>query len=310
MGDRVRPGRPLAEGLRATGRRRPPDRPDPYWYSRPVVLHLPAGPPAWSAPPSPNTFDPPPAPASSGGGGGSSSGFSGGSSAAVAVAAGGGGSWLRNSDRAPPAAGRQPVGSLPASPTTSRARKSSRLNRLSPARSATCDQRGHRGDLLDLLLEEPLHELLAEVVALVAGGPRERLDLLGDRAAPARSASSSGSRARSKSLRTASTPGIATGDVLVQQVLHHHHRVVAFFQRLLVEVPGQLRQVLIVVPDSHRCVLLGRREFVTDLFLQKFFVRAHPVNLVGTTGFHIVGASPNRLDSVPVRPPRCRRRAG
>ena len=36
---------------------------------------------------------------------------------------------------------------------------------------AVCDpdERGHQRHLLDLLLEEPLHELLAEVVALVAG---------------------------------------------------------------------------------------------------------------------------------------------
>ena len=33
-------------------------------------------------------------------------------------------------------------------------------------------QVGHRRDLLDLLLDEPLHELLARVVALVAGASR------------------------------------------------------------------------------------------------------------------------------------------
>jgi hypothetical protein len=68
--------------------------------------------------------------------------------------------------------------------------------------------------------------------------------------------------------------------VLVQQVLHHHHRVVALFEGLLVEVRRQLRQVLVVEPDSHCHVLLCRREFVTDLFLQKFLVRAHLANVV------------------------------
>ncbi len=39
----------------------------------------------------------------------------------------------------------------------------------------------HDGDLLDLLLDEPLHELLAEVVPGVPCGLREVDDLLGDR---------------------------------------------------------------------------------------------------------------------------------
>ena len=46
-----------------------------------------------------------------------------------------------------------------------------------PRRARDGQQRGHRGHLLDLLLEEPQHELLAEVVALVAGGADRRLDL-------------------------------------------------------------------------------------------------------------------------------------
>src|SRR5215212_9277747 len=39
---------------------------------------------------------------------------------------------------------------------------------------------GHRRDLLDLLLDEPLHELLGRVVALLAREAGERVDLLAD----------------------------------------------------------------------------------------------------------------------------------
>src|SRR6476646_9376150 len=39
---------------------------------------------------------------------------------------------------------------------------------------------GHRRDLLDLLLDEPLHELLRRVVALLARDAGQRVDLLGD----------------------------------------------------------------------------------------------------------------------------------
>src|SRR6266545_2562992 len=42
-------------------------------------------------------------------------------------------------------------------------------------------QLGHRRDLLDLFLQEPLHELLAEVVALVARDLEEIADLPADR---------------------------------------------------------------------------------------------------------------------------------
>jgi hypothetical protein len=38
---------------------------------------------------------------------------------------------------------------------------------------------GHRRDLLDLLLDEPLHELLRRVVALLARDAGQRVDLLG-----------------------------------------------------------------------------------------------------------------------------------
>jgi hypothetical protein len=42
------------------------------------------------------------------------------------------------------------------------------------------EQVAHRGDLLDLLLDEPLHELLGGEVGLLAGDAQQRVDLLGD----------------------------------------------------------------------------------------------------------------------------------
>ena len=48
----------------------------------------------------------------------------------------------------------------------------------------------------------------------------------------------------------------------VEQVLHHHHRVVPLLDRLAVEVRGELRQRLRVVVDGDRDVLLRRRELV------------------------------------------------
>src|SRR4051794_15739952 len=56
------------------------------------------------------------------------------------------------------------------------------LDRLDVVAGASDDgeQVVHRGDLLDLLLDEPLHELLGGEVALLPGGPGEREDLLRD----------------------------------------------------------------------------------------------------------------------------------
>jgi hypothetical protein len=42
-------------------------------------------------------------------------------------------------------------------------------------------QRPHQRDLFDLLLQEPLHELLAEEVTFVAGHRRQLADLFTDR---------------------------------------------------------------------------------------------------------------------------------
>ncbi len=54
----------------------------------------------------------------------------------------------------------------------------------------------------------------------------------------------------------------------VEEVLHHHHRVVALLDRLAVEVRGELRQRLRVVVDGDRDVLLRGAELVGDLLVE------------------------------------------
>ena len=73
------------------------------------------------------------------------------------------------------------VGLVRASESISRATKYSRSNRFEPARSASGEQGRHPCHLLDLLLQEPLHELLAQIVALFPGGAGQLDDLIGDR---------------------------------------------------------------------------------------------------------------------------------
>ena len=53
----------------------------------------------------------------------------------------------------------------------------------------------------------------------------------------------------------------------VEQVLHHHHRVVSLLDRLGEEERGQAGKGLGVVVDGVRDVLLGRRELVRDLLV-------------------------------------------
>ena len=54
----------------------------------------------------------------------------------------------------------------------------------------------------------------------------------------------------------------------VEEVLHHHHRVVPLLDRLAVEVGGELGQRLRVVVDGDRHVLLRRAELVRDLLVE------------------------------------------
>ena len=128
------------------------------------------------------------------------------------------------------------------------------------------DKRRHQGHLFDLLLQEPLHELLAEVIALVAGHCREPADLLGDRAflverqrqRIARFVELIAHRVNSRDV---------DADIAIEQILHQHHRVVSFVERLAVKMLRQLREVRAVEIDGDRQVLLRASEFIENLFL-------------------------------------------
>ena len=67
--------------------------------------------------------------------------------------------------------------------------------------------------------------------------------------------------------------------VRVEEVLHHHHRVVPLLERLPVEVPGELREGLRVVVDGDRDVLLRRRVLVRDLLVQRLREAGHSATL-------------------------------
>ena len=150
--------------------------------------------------------------------------------------------------------------------STSRATNVSNSNRLDPARSATRNRVRHQRHLFDLFLEEPLHELLAEVVALVARDRRQPADLVGDstflfegqRQRFAWSVELVAHRVRARDLNA---------EVAVEQMLHQHHRVIAFLDRLAVKMLRQSRHNFAIEINRNRDVLLCRGEFVENLFL-------------------------------------------
>ena len=106
-----------------------------------------------------------------------------------------------------------------------------------------------------------MQELLADEVALVACGQRELLDLLRDALLLLERELDRSDDVGERRLRRLHG---RDHDVLVcvEQVLHHHHRVVPLLDRLAVEVRGELRQRLRVVVDGDRDVLLRRAELV------------------------------------------------
>ena len=83
--------------------------------------------------------------------------------------------------------------------------------------------------------------------------------------------------------------------VRVEEILHHHHRVVPLLDRLPVEVRGQLGEVLRVVVHGDRDVLLRRGELMADLPVQRVGKRSHVPTLAraltGTAPFSIVRVS-------------------
>src|SRR5215207_967332 len=128
-------------------------------------------------------------------------------------------------------------------------------------------QVGHRRDLLDLLLDEPLHELLGGVVVLLPGERGERVDLLAH-ALLLRERQRDGRDDVGEVDLRGSDARDDRAVVGVQQVLHHHHRVVALLERLAVEEVRQLRERLGVVVHRDRHVLLMGGELVADLLVE------------------------------------------
>ena len=126
----------------------------------------------------------------------------------------------------------------------------------------------HRRDLLDLLLDEPLHELLARVVALGAGAAGERVDLRGHAPLLVQRQRDGRDDVLEAHLRRGDAGDDHVG-VGVDQVLDHHHRVVALLERLRVEEARELRERLGVVVDRARHVLLVGGIFVSDLLVQQ-----------------------------------------
>ena len=105
------------------------------------------------------------------------------------------------------------------------------------------------------------------VVALLAGERGQRVDLLAD-ALLLRERE----RHRAHHVVEVDLRGGDAGDhgplVGVDQVLDHHHRVVALFERLAVEEARQLGQRLGVVVDGDGHVLLVRGVLVPDLIVE------------------------------------------
>src|SRR5215207_7373202 len=85
-------------------------------------------------------------------------------------------------------------------------------------------QVGHRRDLLDLLLDEPLHELLARVVARLARGRGETVDLVGHALLLLERERDGRDDVRERRLRRRDARD-RHRRVGVEQVLDHHHRV-------------------------------------------------------------------------------------
>ncbi len=129
-------------------------------------------------------------------------------------------------------------------------------------------QRRHPRDLFDLFSEEPLHELLAEVVALVSRDAGQPGDLLGHRALLLERHRESVAR-RVERVAHRVHAGNLDVHATVEQILHEHHRVIALFDRLGVEVLSQLRQIVGVEINGDRDVLLRGTEFTANLLLQE-----------------------------------------
>src|SRR5205085_2768077 len=107
----------------------------------------------------------------------------------------------------------------------------------------------------DLLLQEPLHELLAHVVRLLPGSSGQLRDLLGDLLLLLQRDADRLDHVGEVAARIAEA-GYAGTNARVEQVLDHDQGVTALLDRLVVEELGQAGKRLVLVPDGGR---QGRR---------------------------------------------------
>jgi hypothetical protein len=126
------------------------------------------------------------------------------------------------------------------------------------------EQGFHAGHLFQLLVHEPLEEAAREVVLVADGQIHEIVDLARDRQLPLqgelhRLLVGLELSLRSRHGRDADPrPG-------VHQIVHEPHGMAPLLHRLLVEMGGELRQVLGAEVGPDRNVLQRRAEFVPDL---------------------------------------------
>ena len=98
------------------------------------------------------------------------------------------------------------------------------------------------------------------------------------------SASATGATSSANEVCGAATAGMITVVAGVEEVLHHHHRVVPLLERLPVEVRGELRQRLAVVVNGDRDVLLRGRELVRDLLVEFLLKGGHGLESIARPG--------------------------
>ena len=128
-------------------------------------------------------------------------------------------------------------------------------------------QIAHRGDLLALLLQEPVEELLADELPLLPRELHQLHDLLRHALLLLECKRDGRDHVAKRGLRRLDS-GRHDLVICIEEVLHHHHRVVPLLDGLAIEVGGELRKGLRVVVHRDRDVLLRRTELVPDLTVE------------------------------------------
>ena len=130
----------------------------------------------------------------------------------------------------------------------------------------------HGGNFLNLFLQEPEDELLAQCVVLSACCGEQGLDLTGDNLLLCQGHVNDFLNVLEVVLDSGNSGNL---DLVaaVQLVLNHHECVLALLEGLAVEELSQLGQVFAVEPDSHGQVLVRCCELVADLLVQKVVER-------------------------------------